>query len=110
MKDSSVRTLVFLCLIITAVAVFIHALNEEVNKPQVVSVRVISESRNEALININTADKETLMKLNGIGEVRAQQIIDSRTKNGMFVTTKDIMRIDGIGLTLFEKIKNDITV
>ena len=110
MKDSSVRTLVFLCLIITAVAVFIHALNEEVNKPQVVSVRVISESRNEALININTADKETLMKLNGIGEVRAQQIIDSRTKNGMFVTTKDLMRIDGIGLTLFEKIKNDITV
>ena len=110
MKDSSVRTLVFLCLIITAVSVFIHAVDKEVNKPQVVSVRVISESRNEALININTADKETLMKLNGIGEVRAQQIIDSRTKNGMFVTTKDLLRIDGIGLTLFEKIKNDITV
>lgn len=110
MKNSSVRTLVFLCLIITAVAVFIHAVNEEISKPQVVSVRVISESRNEALININTADKETLMKLNGIGEVRAQQIIDFRTKNGMFVTAKDLMRIDGIGLTLFEKIKNDITV
>jgi competence protein ComEA len=110
MKNSSVRTLVFLCLIITAVAVFIHAVNEEISKPQVVSVRVISESRNEALININTADKETLMKLNGIGQVRAQQIIDFRTKNGMFVTAKDLMRIDGIGLTLFEKIKNDITV
>ena len=110
MKNSSVRTLVFLCLIITAVAVFIHAVNEEISKPQVVSVRVISESRNEALININTADKETLMKLNGIGEVRAQQIIDFRTKNGMFVTAKDLLRIDGIGLTLFEKIKNDITV
>lgn len=110
MKNPAVRTLVFLCLIITAVAVFIHAVDEEVNKPQVVSVKVISEARNETLININTADKETLMKLNGIGEAKAQQIIDFRTQNGLFVTTKDIMRIDGIGATIFSRIKNDITV
>ncbi len=110
MKNSSTRTLIFLCLIITSVAILVHAADEHVNRRQVVSVRAISESRNEALININTADKETLMQLNGIGEVKAQQIIDFRTKNGLFVTTKDLMRIDGIGATLFNKIQNDITV
>jgi competence protein ComEA len=110
MNRSSVRTLVFLCLIISAVAILAHAVNEEFGKPLPIPVAPVSQSRNDALININTADKETLMKLNGIGEVRAQQIIDFRTKNGMFVTAKDLLRIDGIGLTLFEKIKNDITV
>ncbi len=110
MKNSSVRTLIFLCLIITAVAVFVRAVDEHVNDSQAVSVKVISESRNDELININTADKETLMQLNGIGEVKAQQIIDFRTKNGFFVTKRDLLRIDGIGTALFEDIKNQITV
>jgi len=37
-------------------------------------------------------------------------IIDFRNENGYFVTKEDILRIDGIGKTLFEKFKNDITV
>lgn len=110
MKNSATRTLVFLCLLITAVSILIHAVNNEVTKPQAVSVKEISVSRNDALININTADKQTLMLLDGIGPVKAQQIIDFRTENGEFVTVQDIMRIEGIGATVFAGIQNYITV
>ena len=110
MNRSSVRTLIFLCLIVTAAAILVHAFSEEFGKPLPIPVAQVSQSRNEALININTADKETLMLLKGIGETRAQQIIDFRTKNGPFVTTNDLMRVDGIGESLFRNIQHQITV
>lgn len=110
MSRSSVRTLVFLCLIISAVAILVHAVNEEFGKPLPTPVAPVSQSHNDALIDINTADKETLMQLKGIGEAKAQRIIDFRTKNGLFVTTNDLMRVDGIGEELFRDIQNKITV
>lgn len=61
-------------------------------------------------ININTADLETLMKLDGIGEVYAQRIIDFRTQYGPFETIYDILDVPGIGEKRFEAIMNDITV
>ena len=61
-------------------------------------------------ININTATKEQLMTLPGIGEVKAQAIIDYRTKNGPFKSIHDIVNVSGIGEKTFEKIENLITV
>ena len=111
MKSSASRTLLFLALMITAVAVIITAIGEEFGKPTPQPKEPITTTISEnGLININTADLETLTKLKGIGTVRAQMIIDFRTENGYFVTKEDIMRIDGIGQTLFDQIKNDITV
>ena len=60
-------------------------------------------------ININTASKEELMTLSGIGEVKAQAIIDYRTKNGPFKDTHEIVNVSGIGEKTFEKIKDSIT-
>lgn len=60
-------------------------------------------------ISINTATKEELMTLPGIGEAKAQEIIDYRNTNGNFTTIEDIKNISGIGDSVFAKIKDYIT-
>lgn len=62
------------------------------------------------LININTADLDTLMTLEGIGQVYAQRIIDYRTENGAFTSIADITNVPGIGAKRFEAIMDKITV
>jgi competence protein ComEA len=62
------------------------------------------------LININTADKASLMTLTGIGEVKAQAIIDYRVANGPFAAIEDIMNVSGIGTATFNNIKSSITI
>ncbi len=61
------------------------------------------------LININTATKEQLMTLNGIGEVKAIAIINYRQEKGVFNSVDEIKNISGIGEKTFEKIKQFIT-
>lgn len=64
----------------------------------------------EGKININTATKEELQKLNGIGESKAQAIIDYRNKNNGFKDIEEIKNVQGIGEAAFEKIKDNITL
>lgn len=69
------------------------------------------ESSGENLIiNINTASKETLMTLNGIGESKAQAIIDYREEIGGFKSVDEITNISGIGEKTLEKIKDKISI
>lgn len=69
-----------------------------------------SEKSDDGKININSADKESLMNLPGIGESKADLIIDYRQSNGMFTSIEDIMKIQGIKEGVFNKIKDSITV
>src|SRR3989344_3615947 len=64
------------------------------------------------LVNINTADKATLMTLTGLGGtgVKAQAVIDYRTQSGPFANIEDIMNVSGIGTATFNGIKDYITV
>lgn len=59
-------------------------------------------------ININNASKEELMSLPGIGESKADKIIEYR-QNNKFNSIEDIKNISGIGDSIFEKIKDNIT-
>jgi len=61
-------------------------------------------------VNINTADKNALMTLPGIGEARAQAIIDYRTEHGDFMEIDDIVLVNGIGNAMFVDMMDLITV
>ncbi|MHB1452540.1 MAG: ComEA family DNA-binding protein [Saccharofermentanales bacterium] len=60
-------------------------------------------------VNINTADAAALTTLPGIGESTAKAIIDYRTKNGPYKTTKDVMKVSGIKENRYNQIKDFIT-
>jgi competence protein ComEA len=62
------------------------------------------------LININTADKQELMELPGIGDAKAADIIEYRTTNGSFENVEELMKIPGIKEGLFHKVSSLITV
>jgi comEA protein len=61
-------------------------------------------------ININTADAEELTKLPGIGQTKAQSIIDYRNKNGRFSSIDDLQNVKGIGEKTLEKLRNSVTI
>ena len=69
-----------------------------------------SSSSNTDVININTANKEQLMKISGVGKTKAEAIISYRDKNGDFKKKEDITKVRGIGKATFEKIKDKIEV
>ena len=70
------------------------------------SVREEADGR----ININLADEKELQALNGIGEARARDIVAYRKEHGSFKTAEEIMNVSGIKSSLYERIRDDITV
>ena len=68
------------------------------------------ESQEASKVNINTAGKEELMTLTGIGETRAEAILAYRQETGGFQVPEDLMQVEGIKEKTFEKLKDQITV
>ncbi len=65
----------------------------------------IGEEQQPQKIDINRAEAWLLEALPGIGEVRAQAIIDYRQKNGGFRNITEITKVEGIGPDIYEQIK-----
>ncbi len=61
-------------------------------------------------VNINTANKEELCVLNGIGSATAERIIEYREKVESFKSIEEITKVKGIGEKTFLKIKDSIVV
>lgn len=61
-------------------------------------------------LNINAATEEELMELDGIGEKLAERIVNYRAEHGVFAQKEGIMLVPGIGDSVYENIKDKITV
>lgn len=68
------------------------------------------DSQNSGKININTASKELLTTLDGIGESLAERIIKYRNEHGNFADVHDLLNVSGIGKKKLEKIKDIICI
>ena len=69
-----------------------------------------TDSATPTIININTATKEQLETLPGIGPVLAQRILDYIQKNGPFETMSQLTLVNGIGVKILEGILDFATV
>ena len=61
-------------------------------------------------INLNTASREELMKIPGIGDSKARRILEYREQSGGFETIEDLMKVPGIKKASFQKMKDYVTV
>ena len=68
------------------------------------------ETKNTSLVNINTADAAQLMTLPGIGQSKANSIIEYRDANGVFKAIEDLMKVPGIKEGSFSQISDKISV
>jgi competence protein ComEA len=73
-------------------------------------VSVVVSSAALAAVNLNTASKDELVALPGIGPAKAQAIIDYRTTHGPFKAVEDVRKVKGIGEKLFLQIKPELAV
>ena len=76
----------------------------------VMAFSVPSWSEDTVKINLNKATVGELTQLIGIGQKYAERIVEFREKNGPFEKTEDLMNVKGIGIKIWEKNKDLITV
>ncbi|MBJ8200152.1 helix-hairpin-helix domain-containing protein [Bacillus cereus] len=71
---------------------------------------MLTSSKEDGKIRINTAAKERLEKITGIGSRKAESILKYREEHGPFQKIEDLLEIDGIGAKSLEKIKDQIII
>ena len=104
------------------VVVYSNAEIENAKKEKIIYIEtpcVCEEVKNDACykeedsnskVNINLASLDELKTINGIGDAKANSIIEYRNKNGKFNSIEDLKKVTGISESLFDKIKDFITV
>lgn len=89
--------------------IYIPKIGEEIDKiPN--SYENEERAKSNHLININRASVAELMSLPGIGEVKAQQIVQYREQNGPFLAREDLMNVSGVGNKIYEGLQGFITI
>lgn len=73
-------------------------------------LRVLTAVSGPQRVDINRAEAWLLTALPGIGETLAERIVDYRQKNGPFRSTRDLLKVAGIGPDTFDKVKDRVTV
>lgn len=104
MKKAAIRFLVFLTVLSTISVLGIYVCRGLPSNPPTVHYPLSEPASNDAQLDINSATKEELMALPGIGETYAQRIIDYRQAHGPFTSITDLLQIEGIGAQRLEHI------
>jgi competence protein ComEA len=68
------------------------------------------QSESGPIVNINTAGKEELMKITGIGDKKADLILEYRQQHGQFKSVKELQNVSGFGEISVSKIKDQISI
>ncbi|HXR02500.1 MAG TPA: ComEA family DNA-binding protein [Pseudomonas sp.] len=101
MRTSYLSSLVFALLASASVAVN-AAPASAVTTPAVAAAQTSAEQ--DAKVNINTANAETLQKgLSGVGAAKAGAIVAYREENGAFTSVDELIEVKGIGKALLDK-------
>ena len=89
--------------------IYIPKVGEKEQSPEQTTAQKVGAA-DGGKVNINTATKEELMQLKGIGQKKAEDILNYRGANGEFQKIEDIQKVPGLKKGAFEKIKDQITV
>lgn len=101
---------ILIAIAILLTAILIISLTVKANRPLTFAEKAETETHNENKICLNSATEADLTTLEGIGKVKAANIVKYRTENGSFSTIDEIKEVDGIGDKTFEKLKDYICV
>lgn len=108
LENADDRTINQALLVTDQMMIYIPEKGEEVIEESYTDVPTTEENKRK--ININQAEQAELIELHGIGQAKAQAIIDYREENGVFKSLEDIKNVSGIGDIIFENIKDSIMV
>lgn len=67
-------------------------------------------SQVQQVVNINTADAETLTNLKGVGIKKAEAIIAWREANGGFTSVEQLLEVKGIGVAILDENRNSLRI
>ena len=90
--------------------IVIPKVGEELDEIVAVSNQGNSTEEATSKVNINQATKEELMTLNGVGEKKAEKIIDYREEHGSFQTIEELKKVNGFGEKSFDSLAEYITI
>ena len=105
-KEGTMKRNVWLVLLLS----FVILLAPGTGWPTLVAAQQEQKAASDGKININTASKTELMKLQGIGASVADKIIEYRNTYGPFKRPEEIRKVRGIGKGLWEQNREAIAV